>query len=517
MTSATARHTKKLTRNAGVIAAATFLSRVLGFARDLILAAVLGAGPLADAFFVAFRLPNVLRRLFAEGSLTMAFVPIYTRYRREKGKISADIIARSVQVWLLIILCGLSLAAFFFSGEITALIAPGFRSNPEIFRLTSRLIQICFPYIVLISSVALCMGILNSREHFLAPALAPCILNIVLIAAAGFAWLTGTSVPLTLAWAVLVAGLGQWLLQQPFLRKKEFFWRGKTELGHPGVKRIGRMMLPTILGAAAYQLNILIGTMLASMLPFGSVSYLYYADRLVQFPLGVFGVAISTAALPSLSSLAGEKGLSDFKNTLNMSIGLTLFISIPAAAGLIGMGEPLIRALFGHGRFDNFAVSATNLALIGYAAGLPAFSAVRSLISSFYALEDTRTPVIVSIACMLLNIAAGYTLMQYLNHLGLALAASLASWTNVILLALFLKRKIGKWQDLSSQIVRITGLSLLLMGAARAAAILLSPWLCLIIIPFLAAGYMYAALKLGIPPARTISSGLSEKLFKKTS
>jgi putative peptidoglycan lipid II flippase len=517
MTSATARHTRKLTRNAGVISAATFLSRILGFVRDLILAAVLGAGPLADAFFVAFRLPNVLRRLFAEGSLTMAFVPVYTRYRREKGKVSADIIARSVQVWLLIILCGLSLAAFFFSGEITALIAPGFRSSPEIFQLTSRLIQICFPYIVLISSVALCMGILNSRDHFLAPALAPCVLNIVLIAAAGIAWITGTSVPLTLAWAVLVAGLGQWLLQQPFLRKKEFFWRGKTELGHPGVKRIGRMMLPTILGAAAYQLNILIGTMLASMLPFGSVSYLYYADRLVQFPLGVFGVAISTAALPSLSSLAGEKGLSDFKNTLNMSIGLTLFISIPAAAGLIGMGEPLISALFGHGRFDSFAVSATNLALIGYAAGLPAFSAVRSLISSFYALEDTRTPVIVSIACMLLNIAAGYTLMQYLNHLGLALAASLASWTNVILLGILLRRKIGKWQDLSPQIVRITGLSLLLMGAARGAAILLSPWLCLIIIPFLAAGYMYAALKLGIPPAQTISAGLSEKLFKKTS
>jgi putative peptidoglycan lipid II flippase len=228
-------------------------------------------------------------------------------------------------------------------------------------------------------------------------------------------------------------------------------------------------------------------------------------------------VAISTAALPSLSSLAGEKGLVDFKNTLNMSIGLTLFISIPAAAGLIGMGEPLIRTLFGHGRFDSFAVSATNLALIGYAAGLPAFSAVRSLISSFYALEDTRTPVIVSIACMLLNIAAGYTLMQYLNHLGLALAASLASWTNVVLLAIFLKRKIGKWQDLSSQIVRITGLSLLLLGAARGAAILLSPWLCLIIIPFLAAGYMYAALKLGIPQAQTISAGLSEKFLKKTS
>ncbi|MFP4167464.1 MAG: murein biosynthesis integral membrane protein MurJ [Desulfonatronovibrionaceae bacterium] len=515
MTSATSTRTRKLARNAGVISVATFLSRVLGFVRDLILAAVLGAGPLADAFFVAFRLPNVLRRLFAEGSLTMAIVPVYTRYRKTQGEESADVVARSVQVWLLVILCTLSLAAVFFSGGITALVAPGFRSNPEIFRLTSQLVRICFPYIVFISSVALCMGILNSRGHFLAPALAPCVLNIVLIAAAGLAWLAQISIPYTLAWAVLIAGLGQWLLQQPFLRQKGFQWTGKVEMNHPGVKQIGRLMLPTVLGAAAYQLNILIGTMLASLLPFGSVSYLYYADRLVQFPLGVFGVAVSTAALPSLSSLAAKQDLRDFKHTLNTTIGLTLFISIPAAAGLIGMGEPLIQILFGRGRFDQLAVTATNLALLGYASGLPAFSAVRSLISAFYALEDTRTPVFVSILCMLFNICAGYLLMQHLNHLGLALAASLASWINVLLLGIFLRRRIGSWGDLSGPVTQTAALSLGLLVLAWGAARTLHPWMCLALVPILGAGFMFLALKIGIAPARITADGLSERLWRK--
>ncbi|MFP4657887.1 MAG: lipid II flippase MurJ, partial [Desulfonatronovibrionaceae bacterium] len=314
---------------------------------------------------------------------------------------------------------------------------------------------------------------------------------------------------------VLIAGLGQWLLQQPFLRQKGFQWTGKVEMNHPGVKQIGRLMLPTVLGAAAYQLNILIGTMLASLLPFGSVSYLYYADRLVQFPLGVFGVAVSTAALPSLSSLAAKQDLRDFKHTLNTTIGLTLFISIPAAAGLIGMGEPLIQILFGRGRFDQLAVTATNLALLGYASGLPAFSAVRSLISAFYALEDTRTPVFVSILCMLFNICAGYLLMQHLNHLGLALAASLASWINVLLLGIFLRRRIGSWGDLSGPVTQTAALSLGLLVLAWGAARTLHPWMCLALVPILGAGFMFLALKIGIAPARITADGLSERLWRK--
>ncbi len=500
-----------MARNAGIISAATLLSRILGFLRDLILATTLGAGPVADAFFVAFRLPNVLRRLFAEGSLTMAFVPVYTKSRREEGKENADLIARSVQVWLLIILFSLSLGAFFFSEQITSVIAPGFQADTGVFDLTAQLVRICFPYIVLISSVALCMGILNSRGHFLAPALAPCVLNITLIVAAGIAYLSHLSVAITLAWAVIVAGFGQWLLQQPFLAAKEFTWKGNICLRHTGVKQVGRLMLPTILGAAAYQLNILIGTMLASMLQFGSVSYLYYADRLVQFPLGVFGVAISTAALPSLSSLAGENHWTEFKNTLNTSMTLTLFITIPAAAGLIGLGRPLIAVLFGHGEFNNFAVSATDLALLGYALGLPAFSCVRTLISSFYALEDTRTPVIISVLCMLLNIASGYLLMQKLDHLGLALAVSLASWTNVILLVIFLNRKIGKWGTIVAHTRKTVLLSLLILATAVFMNRTLPSEICVAAVPFMALLYFLLALRLRIPEAELISSGLRKK------
>ena len=509
------KHTKSIARNAGIISVATLLSRILGFLRDLILAAVLGAGPIADAFFVAFRLPNILRRLFAEGSLTMAFVPVYTRYFKEHGSETADSIARGVQIWLLILLLPLCLAAIIFSSKITAFIAPGFTSSADIFGLTSKLIAICFPYIIFISAVALCMGILNSRGHFLAPALAPCILNLTLISAAGIAWFFNINIALALAWGVLAAGSGQWILQQPFLKKKKFYWTGRTELGHPGVKRIGKLMLPTILGAAAYQLNILIGTMLASMLSFGSISYLYYADRLVQFPLGVFGVAISTAALPSLSTLVTQDNIQEFKATLSTSITLTLFISIPATAGLIGLGNPLLSVLFEHGQFDSFAVTATDLALFGYAIGLPAFSSVRSLISSFYALEDTRTPVIISIVCMLLNIAAGYMLMQYLQHLGLAIAVSLASWTNVFLLAVFLKRRIGPWGEVFKKSLKTTYLSLLLLGISLAAAYTFKPWVCLALIPVLILGYMWLALKLKIPEAELIVSSLSKKLLSK--
>jgi len=498
-----------LARNASLVAGATLISRILGLGRDLIIAFSLGAGPFADAFFVAFRLPNLLRRLFAEGSLTMAFVPVFTRTKNEQGLGQAFLLARSVQVWLLIILGIIVCLSIFLANPITSVIAPGFKKSPEVFALTVGLVRICFPYIIFISSVALCMGILNSMNHFLAPSLAPSILNIILISFALLAYflhLSGDSVPLFLSIGVLVAGLGQWLLQQPFLRTFGFKWKGPFDLRNKDVKKIGHLMLPTIVGAAVYQLNIVFSTILASFLPLGSISYLYYADRLVQFPLGVFGVAISTAALPSLSELATKQKMDAFKNTLNSSLSLTLFISLPATAGLIGLSYPLIKVLFGHGAFSSYAVQATANALVGYCIGLPAFSCVRSIISAFYSLEDTKTPVKIAFICMLINVSLGYFLMQKLDHVGLALAVSISSWVNVLLLSFYLRKKIGPWFKGSGEILKMILLSLALLAGVMTLARF--QWIALLSIPLWALGYFYSSLLLKISPSQILWQAL---------
>ncbi len=434
----------KIVRNASVVAGATLLSRVLGFVRDLIVAFALGAGLPADAFFVAFRIPNLLRRLFGEGSLTMAFVPVFSRVRREQGEQAAFEMARSAMTWLLIILGVLTLLAILFAKQLVLVIAPGFNSNPELMSLTVELVRVCFPYVIFICGVALCMGILNSMGHFLAPALAPCALNVALIGSALVGYFTGNSVALFMAWGVLIGGFLQWMLQQPYLKRIGLSWRGKSSMDNPGVKRMGKLMLPTVLGAAVYQINVALGTLLASFLPVGSVSYLYYADRLVQFPLGVFGIAVGTAALPSLAALCVDGKEREFADTLKQTVGLTLFISLPAMVGLVSLAEPLIGLLFERGAFDAKAVLFTSQALMAYGVGLPFIAMSRPLVSAFYAQEDTKTPVKIAILCLLVNVGAGYLLMQHIAHVGLALAVSFSSMLNCFLLAVVMARRTGK-------------------------------------------------------------------------
>jgi len=450
----------KLIKNTSIIAGATLLSRILGFVRDMVIAYTLGAGALADVFFVAFRVPNLLRRLFAEGSLTMAFVPIFKNIQTKEGKVSAFCFARSVFYGLIGILTLLTVIALICAPYITFVVAPGFRDRPEVFNLTTSLIRICFPYIIFISSVALCMGILNSMGYFAAPALAPCVLNIVLISSALVAKLYNLNVSLALSYGVLIAGIGQFLLQQPSLKKINFSWIGEVNLKHKGVKLLLKLMLPSVFGAAVYQLNIVLNTVLASFLKTGTVSYLYYADRLVQFPLGVFGVAVSVAALPDLSTLASKNNISDFKKTLNQSLSLILFICLPATAGLIGLSTPIIKLLFHRGAFDEVSVHATALCLMGYGIGLPAFSLVRTLVSSLYALKDTKSPAYIASICLFINLIAGIVLMRYFSFFGLAIAVSISSWVNVILLGFMLNKKIGKWLKIEKKLFIFLGLSL---------------------------------------------------------
>jgi len=416
-----------VTRAAGIVGFFTFLSRVLGLARDILIANFFGSGMMADAFFVAFRIPNLLRRLFAEGSFSVAFIPVFTEYLQTRSKEEAFVLARAVSTFLVLILTGITILGIVFSPLIVRIIAPGFGGMGEKYALTVLLTRIMFPYIFLVSLVALFMGILNSLEHFAAPAAAPVFLNLSMIAALVFLAPSMRTPTVGLAIGVVVGGVIQVALQIPFLMEKGLSFVPRWNPNHPALRRIGVLMLPTLFGSAIYQVNQLVGTLLASLLREGSVSYLYYADRLVQFPLGVFAIAISTAVLPSLSREAAQRDLDGLKETLSHALRLTMFITIPAMMGLIVLREPIIRLLFQRGAFDAFTTIMTAQALLFYSLGLWAFAALRVFVIAFYSLQDTKTPVKVAAVAMLANIGLSLALMGPLKHGGLALALSLAS------------------------------------------------------------------------------------------
>ncbi|MEL7641479.1 MAG: murein biosynthesis integral membrane protein MurJ [Solidesulfovibrio sp.] len=508
------QYVRQIAKDASIVGGATLLSRILGFFRDMILAYVLGAGIAADAFYVAYRLPNMMRRLFAEGSMTMAFVPVFTKLREEEGDARAFAMPRAALFWLLIILGVLTALAIVFARPLTQLITPGFADDPKLFDLTVELTRIVFPYIIEISVVALCMGVLNSFGHFLAPALATSELNTIIILGAGVAWLFGLDVAHTLAWAVVIGGLGQVLMQQPQLKKFGFTWRGPWSVKDKGVVRMGLLMLPTAFGAAVYQLNIVLGTLLASYLPTGSISYLYYADRLVQFPLGVFGVAVGTVALPSLAKLASAGKTGEFTDTLNASLRLTLFICLPAAAGLIALADPMVRVLFGRGAFGEHAVAATAGALVAYGVGLPAFACVRPLYSAYFALSDTRTPAVTAAVCLLVYVVCGLALMGPMAHVGLALATSVSSWVNVLVLGVVLRKKLGgTWFHPG----RTTCIGALLSCGVGAGAYVTADhrYLSLLLIAAWAVAYMGAASLLRVEEARMLTDFVRRRLKRR--
>ena len=436
--------TRGVTRAAGVVGLATLVSRVLGFVRDMVIAYFFGTASTADAFFVAFRIPNLLRRLFAEGAFTVAFIPVFTESLTHQGKEAALEIARSVLTALALVLALLSLLGILFAPEVVRAIAPGFTDDPGKLGLTASLTRITFPYIFFVGLVAGCMGVLNSLRHFAAPALAPTLLNATMI---GFLVVLHSSLeePIyALAWGALVGGLFQLLLQVPFMTKRGFSFVPLFRFNNPALKRILYLMLPTALGAAVYQVSILVGTLLASLLPSGSVSYLYYADRLVQFPLGVFAIALGTASLPSMSRFAATGDMEGLIETFSHSLRLVLFIAIPSMAGLIVLRNPIVSVLFQRGAFDMNASVRTASALLYYSLGLWAFSGIRIVLSAFFSLQDTRTPVKVAVLSLAANIVFSLLLMGPMQHNGLALAASLSSALNLGILLVLLRRKTGR-------------------------------------------------------------------------
>mgnify|MGYP003387908272 CR=1 FL=1 len=425
----------------------TMVSRVLGFARDVLIAGVLGASMFADAFFVAFKFPNFFRRLFAEGAFNAAFVPLFAGRLAEDGKRGAlEFAAESASV-LTTMLLAFTLAALLTMPWLMYVIAPGFVDQPDKFTLTIELTQITFPYLLFMALIALMGGMLNSLHRFAAAAAAPIVLNIVLIGTllgARHGVFPESLIPSSahaLAWGVFVAGVGQFFwIAYACHRADILFYMPRPRLT-PGVRRLIVLMVPGIIGAGVVQINLVIDVVLASTLTEGSVSYLYYADRVNQLPLGIVGVAIGIALLPLLTRQLRNGEADAARDSQNRAIEFALMLSAPATAALIIAAEPIVTVLFQRGEFDVVATTATAAALRAFAIGLPAYVLIKSLTPGYFARQDTKTPVQIAIAAVVLNILLALVLMQFLAHAGIALATAIVAWLNAIALGVGLLRR----------------------------------------------------------------------------
>lgn len=423
-----------------VIAFFTLLSRVSGLLRDLLMANLVGASFLSDAFFVAFKLPNFFRRLFAEGAFNAAFVPSFAGLLSAEGRKAAVHFATEVMSVLLVVLLILNAVFIVFMPFILPVIAPGFAAEPEKFDLTVTLSRICFPYILFISLVSLLAGMLNSLGKFAAPAAAPILLNLAMVAAL----LTLPDLTPTPAHAaaigVFLAGLLQLLWLILACRRENALPGITAPRLTKQVKSMLLLMAPAAIGSSVQQLNLLIDTWFASRID-DAVSYLYYADRLTELPIGMIGVAVATALLPLMSKQIQEGKRTAAQFSMNRALEIILLFGLPATAALLVIAEPIIRVLYQHGEFTSADTTATYRALMAFAIGLPAFLIVKIFAPGFYANKDTKTPFKIAVFCVLVNLLLNVVLIRFLAHVGMALATSLASWVNCLLLGTILYRR----------------------------------------------------------------------------
>ena len=448
--------TRSVVKAAGVIGAATFSSRVLGFVRDMVLANLFGATPAADAFFVAYRIPNLLRELFAEGSMSSAFIPVFTEYQTQKSKGDAWELASAVFTTLLTIVTGITILGVILASGIVWLLAPGFHDDPAKLGMTTLLTQIMFPYLIFISLAALAMGVLNSMRAFAAPAFSPVFFNIFIIGCAYFLSPMMAEPIHGVAIGVVAGGAAQFAMQLPGLRRRGMLFGFRFAPGHPGVRRIGALMVPSLLGLSVTQINITVSTILASFFA-GGPTYLFYGMRLIQFPLGIFGVALATAILPTLSAQAARGDLDELRKTLGFGLRMILFIILPAMLGLMLLRQPIIHLFFEHGTFTAHDTAETALAVLCYSVGLWAFGGVRIIVSAFYSLQDTRTPAISAGIAVAANLVFSLLLMSSLGAAGLALATALAAMVNGGILVAVLHRRLGgvDWGSVGRSSLRV--------------------------------------------------------------
>jgi len=435
---------EKVAKAAGIVGIATLASRLMGYVRDMAMSWGFGTSVAADAFYVAYRIPNLLRELLAEGSMSAAFIPVFTETLTKESRESARQLADAVFAWLLVVLAVLTGLGVLFAPFVVKGIAWGFRTEPDKYLMTVTLTRLMFPYLFFIGLAALAMGMLNSLRAFLTPALSPVMLNIMTISSVVLSmWLLPNPI-YGVAAGVVLGGMCQFLIQLPGLKKQGMMIRPRFEPGHPGVGRIARLAGPVFLSSSVTQLNIFISTILASFLGTGSITYLFYGMRFIHFPLGIFGIAIATAVLPTMSAQAARKEMADFRETLSLGLRLVFFIMFPAMAGLATLRVPIVNLLLEHGQFDRLSTAGVAAALLCYSAGLWAFAGVRIVAQAFYSLQDTKTPVRIAVAALAMNIALSMALMGPLGHGGLALATSLAAMLNLGLLTAALRKKIGR-------------------------------------------------------------------------
>ncbi|MEJ2509722.1 MAG: murein biosynthesis integral membrane protein MurJ [Gammaproteobacteria bacterium] len=479
-----------LLRSTAVVSGFTQVSRVLGLVRDIVFAALFGAVAGTDAFFVAFKVPNFLRRMFAEGAFSQAFVPVVSEYRAKREHAEAADLVRHVSGTLGGVLLALTVLAILASPALVWIFAPGFaiKSDPLKFELTAHMLRITFPYLLFISLTALAGGVLNSYGRFAVPAFTPVLLNLSLIGAAIWLRPYPTEPVVALAWGVLIAGVAQLAFQLPFLARIRLLARPRWGWRHPGVRRVLRLMLPAMFGSSVAQINLLFDTAVASFLVTGSVTWLYYSDRLAEYPLGVFGTALGTVILPALSEKHARGSAEDFNRTLDWALRWVLLIGTPATVGLIALAGPLLSTLFQHGKFDVSDVHMASLSLMAYSAGLLGFMGVKILAPGYYARQDTRTPVRIAVVAMLTNIVLNVAFaapMAYNHipgaHAGLALATSIAAFVNAGLLLRGLRRagvyRPGTgWGRVAAQVLVANGIMLALLLYLRGELAEWSAW-----------------------------------------
>jgi putative peptidoglycan lipid II flippase len=412
----------------------TFLSRILGFVRDMVVARFFGAGMAADAFFVAFKIPNFLRRLFAEGAFSQAFVPVLAGVKEEQGKEGVRQFIAAMSGRFALILFLVTLLGVLGAPLIIGLFAPGFLDTPEKFDLTVSLLQITFPYLLFISLTALAGALLNTYGHFSVPAFTPVLLNLSLIGAAIYLSPYFEQPIFALAWGVFIAGVAQLLLQLPFLFRLGLLPKPSFRK-HQQVNETGRLMIPALFGVSVSQINLLLDTLLASFLVTGSVAWLYYSDRLMEFPLGLLGIALATVVLPSLSAEKAAQNDQAFRGILEWALRLALILAMPAMLGLVILAGPLLTTLFQYGAFTTRDVEMASGSLMAYSVGLLAFVLIKILAPGYYARKDIKTPVKIGIWAMVANMVFNLMLIFPLAHVGLALATSLSAFLNAGLLA----------------------------------------------------------------------------------
>lgn len=450
-------NSKKLIKSTGIVAISTLSSRILGFVRDVIIANVFGASRELGGFFIAFRIPNLFRRLVAEGSLTISFIPVYTEYLENKGKDEALKLAqKTLSILIIVLLCIVSIGIIF-SPYIVNIFAYGF-DDIEIINFTVYMNRLLFPYLFLVGIVAFSMGYLNSNRVFFAPAFSPVLLNVGFIIGALLFTKFFEKPLIGLVCGVLFGGILQLLLQIPYMIKHGFKMKISIDFKHPGIRRIFKMIAPAVFGIAVYQLNILINTAYASTCEEGSIPYLYYCDRLTELILGIFIVSIGNVILPEMSRFAASKDYKALKEMYRKAVLVSLFLAVPASAALIIIGYPLLNVMFVRGSFTNVDALNTFKALKYAALAVPSLAVLRISTPTFYSMEDTKTPVYSAVAALIVNIVCGYYLKNtILSYAGLSLSISIAAFVQVTILVIFLHKKIGNFgfRKIFSELLKI--------------------------------------------------------------